>query len=667
MPASITELSESKPETVLHSDPAELYSRLHPSTKRLYLDRVTELAREWGLQETAICDAAIALSLRHRIDSEKERRLLSHVGYYLLDQAGEDSLLRYLGKQPKSHRFSSGSAKLKGIVSLYLIASVFLCAVFSWFFIHRGDPIAVSISLVLCLFLMAGSTVRSWMEMCLRYSPQPPFLPQLDLRSGLTPEHKTAIAVPVLLLGKDHVLDLIQVMETHWAVTEDPNILIVLLTDLPDSDQQDHGAEDSALVDFCVERITALNEKPSYADRRPFFLLHRKHQFCQTQGRWMGWERKRGKLHQLFRLIESGANPFAETVGDVGRLRGVKYVVVLDEDSRTEADTVHQLVGIHAHPLNHPQIAETGKVLARGYGILQPSVSYSMNDKGDGEGLPNPRRDFFQDAFDRSRYWGKGIINVSAYKSVVSDSIPEECVLSHDCVESGLLSTAAVLDATIFEPLPEGHEAFCLRKHRWMRGDMQNARFLLANLGGRKMTAFGKVHILDLLTIVVVPVASAIVIFRGIAVAHVGLIAAILITVIPMYVECLWIAGANFVKGRHHRARRSLVNLLRIPLVLLMLIEDAGHSATISADAIARTLYRMARGRKLLEWQTSTFTQKHRSKLNLCKIYRLLGAVAFGMAAIWAWIFAGNIPAALLLFAWALHPTLLFSSNKSPA
>jgi hypothetical protein len=59
------------------------------------------------------------------------------------------------------------------------------------------------------------------------------------------------------------------------------------------------------------------------------------------------------------------------------------------------------------------------------------------------------------------------------------------------------------------------------------------------------------------------------------------------------------------------------------------------------------------------------FTQERRAKLNICRIYQILEAVGFGIGGALVWIFGHNIPAAVLLFLWALHPTIVFTA-KTP-
>jgi hypothetical protein len=290
MLSSVSADSPPQCHSILELDPARIYPYVHASTKRLYLDRVTELSCACGVTEHEICSAAIALASRNGARSSKEQGLLSHVGYYLLDKAGIEALRRHLGKDAKRDRSISNRVRWKRIVSIYLFATVCLCALFTWLFTQPGESIAIAALLICCLVVLAGFTVRNYISLGLSCSSRPHLLPELDLSRGVTAEHKTVVAIPAVLLGKDHVLDLIQVLKTHCSSIQDPNVLFVLLTDLPDSDHEHVAARDMETAEFCLRRITELNETPIYADSKPFFALHRQHRFCETQGRWIGWE-----------------------------------------------------------------------------------------------------------------------------------------------------------------------------------------------------------------------------------------------------------------------------------------------------------------------------------------------------------------------------------------
>src|SRR5207249_912039 len=80
----------------------------------------------------------------------------------------------------------------------------------------------------------------------------------------------------------------------------------------------------------------------------------------ESEQTWMGWERKRGKLHELNRLLRgatdttfltSDASP-ARIAGDLSEMRevpgDVRYVITLDSDTRLPRGAVNRLVGARA-------------------------------------------------------------------------------------------------------------------------------------------------------------------------------------------------------------------------------------------------------------------------------------------------------------------------------
>ena len=96
-------------------------------------------------------------------------------------------------------------------------------------------------------------------------------------------------------------------------------------------------------------------------ERRPggerFLLLHRRRVWNESEQRWIGWERKRGKLHELNRLLRGATDTtFVAIDGRSPAVpRNVRYVITLDADTRLPRDTVRRLIGKMAHPLNRPR------------------------------------------------------------------------------------------------------------------------------------------------------------------------------------------------------------------------------------------------------------------------------------------------------------------------
>ena len=83
-----------------------------------------------------------------------------------------------------------------------------------------------------------------------------------------------------------------------------------------------------------------------------FLLLHRRRQWNASQQKWMGWERKRGKLEELNRLLRGARDTsFIATDGQAPAApRDVRYVVTLDSDTRMPRETIRRLVGKMAMP-----------------------------------------------------------------------------------------------------------------------------------------------------------------------------------------------------------------------------------------------------------------------------------------------------------------------------
>src|SRR5712692_4236385 len=136
---------------------------------------------------------------------------------------------------------------------------------------------------------------------------------------------------------------------------------------------------DDELFSATVEGIARLNRRhgPAPDGGERFLLFHRRRGWNESERKWMGWERKRGKLHELNRLLRGATDTtFLPTDGSApGAPTGVRYVVTLDTDTQLPRDAVNRLVGTMAHPLNRPRFdGRTGRVV-EGYAVLQPRVT----------------------------------------------------------------------------------------------------------------------------------------------------------------------------------------------------------------------------------------------------------------------------------------------------
>src|SRR5205823_4836185 len=125
--------------------------------------------------------------------------------------------------------------------------------------------------------------------------------------------------------------------------------------------------------------------------------------WCDTQRKWIGWERKRGKISSLMKYILKGKLDASYCIGDLARLRDAKYLVVLDEDSQITPECVDRLIGNHVHPLNHAHVDKMSHAVKRGYGILQPSISEMLQENYLAT-VESKGRDTFQAVFGETMF-----------------------------------------------------------------------------------------------------------------------------------------------------------------------------------------------------------------------------------------------------------------------
>src|SRR5213083_2479365 len=134
----------------------------------------------------------------------------------------------------------------------------------------------------------------------------------------------------------------------------------------------------------------------------------------------MGWERKRGKLHELNRLLRGATDTSFVPAGAVAP-SGVRYVITLDADTQLPRGAVERLVGTMAHPLNRPRLDPASRLVVEGYAVLQPRVTPPLPGRAasffqrlsSGPAGIDPYAaavsDVYQDLWGEGSYTGKGI------------------------------------------------------------------------------------------------------------------------------------------------------------------------------------------------------------------------------------------------------------------
>ena len=313
-------------------------------------------------------------------------------------------------------------------------------------------------------------------------------LPGLALREGV-PEHlRTLVAMPVLLNSRAAVEEHLHRLEIHYLASPDEQLHFALLTDWIDAPSE-HTAEDDPLLDLAIVGIARLNRRygPAAGGDR-FLLLHRRRMWSDSEQRWMGWERKRGKLDELNRLLRGATDTtYLTSTGKIPWVpSGVRYVLTLDADTRVPRDTPRRLIGKMAHPLNRPRFDPRLGRVVEGYAILQPRVAFSLPVTV--EASPFQRvfsgasgvdpyaaavSDVYQDLLGEGSFAGKGIYDIDAFEAALAGRVPESSLLSHDLFEGIFARAGLASDVEVVEEFPARYDVASMRQHRWVRGDWQ--------------------------------------------------------------------------------------------------------------------------------------------------------------------------------------------------
>jgi cyclic beta-1,2-glucan synthetase len=476
----------SRVEAILGKDPAQIYKRMDFDTCDSYRKVVEDLAWMTDKSETDVANLAVALASRAPRDRSR-----NHVGYYLIGD-GRREIEAQLGYRPegveRARRWLRRWPTFACLTSVFAFTSLPL-GLEGVGLVHAGASV---VSLVLALVVSSvpisvlATTCVHWL---FAHALPARTLPKLDFSKGIPTESRTLVVVPTLLGRTEDVEPMVRQIEQHYLANVDSELQFALLTDPLDSTTEPDNTD---LLESVAGRIDALNDKHGKDGSGPFHLLHRTPQWNPAEERFMGWERKRGKLHELNRLLRGDkSTSYRLHVGDREKLEHVRYVITLDSDTLLPMGSAVRLVGLFSHPLNRAVFDDRSGRVVSGYTIVQPRVETSPSSvratrfsrifSGDvGYDIyTHACSDLYQDLFGAGIYVGKGIYEVDGFMRSVDGRVPENAIASHDLFEGVYGRAALASDVVLFEGFPSHYAVFARRLHRWVRGDWQLVRWLL--------------------------------------------------------------------------------------------------------------------------------------------------------------------------------------------
>ena len=683
----------------LRQDPAEAYPKMDFESRELYRKRISSIARHSDCNESQVAQIALEMArdaASREGDDARVHLRRSHIGHYLVDK-GFPQLAHQIGYHPPMLQRVRQYIREHGedfyitgiqVVSIFLIAAVLFPVL-----PHSNGYIGL---LFAFLFLIVPA-IQDAIDLANNsvstlYDPEP--LPKFDFSNGIPEDCTTLVAVPSLLLKEDQVHELVNDLEVRFLANRDPNIHFALLTDLPDAVSEPREKDAHPLVELAVSLIDELNEKYNSPKSGQFLLLHRHRMFNRRQGVWMGWERKRGKLLDLNKLLCGEFDAFPIKAGQVDVLSNVRFVLTLDSDTQLPRGAATKLIGAMAHPLNQAIIDPRSRVVTEGYGILQPRIGIAVQSASRSRlasifsgqnGFDIYTRaisDAYQDLFGEGIFTGKGIYEVATLHAVLDRRFPRNALLSHDLIEGAYARAGQVTDVELIDDYPSHYSAYSRRKHRWVRGDWQIVQWMSARVPDESgklvrnpISYVSRWKIFDNLrrslldpTLLIMFVAGWLALPGG---PLYWTIAVLLLLFMPVLFQLGFALGRNLASEHKqtfgeigaafgHSALVTLLNLIFLP-----------HQMMLAIDAIIRTMVRQfVTGERLLEWETAAQAEsksKRRTPVDRYLAWTPMIAVGVGILVYYvAQQRRAIYIAAPILFLWACANLVTAWLNRPP-
>lgn len=594
-------------ERCLYEDPASVYEKMSEKTKRFYRKTVIKQAEKEGLSE----EKYVRKILKKAEDKNK------HIGFFMP-----------LVKNSRKTGFLYISAEWLISLIVSIIINIFADAGMLIF------PVFV---------LPVYALIRPFSDFLSTkiFPPRPVF----SMEKNSISEARVLVTVTSILPEKEDSEKLFSHLSDIYSSVFIKGMKLLLLADLKGSPspERDSDEENINAVRSVIDR---LNEKYSGG----FSLIVRERVFSPAENEFTGYERKRGAISALMRFIRDGnKEAFGIVYGDTEGFPGMKYVMALDSDTNMNFDTLRGLLAVASHPLNKPCYdSRKGRVVS-GYGIFSPTVSVSLfsgrktlfssifTESGTNHYI-NSVSERNQDFFGEGIFSGKGLIDTEMFDKVCGDKFDKGRILSHDILEGSVLRTCFCPEAEFTDSFPSAPKSWFLRLHRWIRGDVQNLKYIFFPLGKEKqspsLTAVGKYQLLENFRRALTPVTGFVLLTASVFFGNRLSAVSAVIAVLSLVSDCLFSLIYIFIKKGFpvlfvFRKSSSFTFFQREFIRLLLNLGAYPLFFLYSLDAVIRSAYRsLVSKKKLLSWRTAGDTEKIR---NICIFKEMVFPASFSL------------------------------------
>lgn len=614
-------------EEILRRDPLGVYPGMDFATRDRCRRAVEELASGCAFSEEEVAEHVVRLAQEGAPASADDDRP-RHVGFWLIGELrGELARLLSCRQTRRSRLLEQVYRNHAALYALGIGGFTLLFCALTVLVATAGDSGLAAVApplfvgLLFALLIPVSQLAIEVVNYLVTRLLPPRSLPKMDFEDcGIPDAFRTLVVVPMMLVNAETVRGEVEKLEIRYLANKEDNLLFSLFSDYTDSGSLSRE-DDASLLQVASASLEELNRR--HGGER-FFLFHRERIWSESEQKFIGWERKRGKLEELNCLID-GTRPEGAArlvyVGDPEHLTDVRFVITLDSDTQLPHASARRLVETLAHPLNRPRFDAAGRVKPGSYSIIQPRVSPTLSSTSvstfsrlfaDAVGVDPYTQavsDVYQDLTGEGSYHGKGIYDVHAFSRVLSGRFPEEWVLSHDLIEGAHVRVGLASDIELFDEFPQGYQSYSSRAHRWIRGDWQIAGWIFPSVpmpgGGRAenpLTLLNRWKILDNLRRSLVPATSLLLLIASWLIsARAGEIASLVVGMQLLFHPL----AQPFTMATTRKGLRYF-SLIKVRHDLMRATADAAllpHLAAVSLDAIFRVGYRrIVSGRGLLEW-----------------------------------------------------------------
>ncbi len=291
------------------------FAEMDFATRDYYRHAIEDLSRGTSYSEIEIARRAVQRAKRSctRLQDDKSEcdPRLADPGYYLIAQ-GRRTFERELGfRVPWRRRLLRLyiRAAVPGYLGTIFLMTAFVLALPLLYARELGITAWQLTLLGLLAVIPASDLAVALINRAVTDLLGPRALPRLELRDGIPKHLRTIVVMPTLLTGLNAIKEQLEHLEIHYLANSDGDLRFALLSDWTDAPRESMPRDDELLA-AAVEGISNLNKRhgPAPGGEDLFLIYHRRRVWNECQRGWMGWERKRGKLHELNHLLRGCSN-----------------------------------------------------------------------------------------------------------------------------------------------------------------------------------------------------------------------------------------------------------------------------------------------------------------------------------------------------------------------